>query len=107
MSPLVSIPRMPVPLILSTESTLCSWSNRITDGNNGRECSMRLCGGGGVDVEGVGADSDFGVVGSDGADCWVGSGFTSSTGGWRFEISSPSSASRAMTLPTGTFLVPS
>ena len=68
---------------------------------------MRLCEGEGVDVEGVGADSDVVVVGSDGADCWAGSGLASSTGGWRLEISSPSSASRAMTLPTGTFLVPS
>lgn len=58
-------------------------------------------------MEGAGAGSDFGVAGSDGADCWVGSGLASSAGGWRLEISSPSSASRAMTLPTGTFLVPS
>ena len=58
----------------------------------------------GVDVEGVGVGVGF--AGSDGADCGVGAGFASSAGGWRFEISSPSSASRAMTLPTGTFLAP-
>ena len=60
---------MPVPLILSTESTLCSWSNRRTDGNNGRECSICLCECEGVDAGGVGDDSDFGVAGSDEADC--------------------------------------
>lgn len=38
-SPLVSIPRTPVPLIVSKFVTVCSKSRRCTEGKRGRECS--------------------------------------------------------------------
>ena len=58
-------------------------------------------------MEGVGAGLDLGVSDSGEAGGLADCGFASSAGGWRFEMSSPSSASKAMIFPTGTFLVPS
>ena len=103
-SPLVNIPRTPVPLIFSGSETLCSRSKRATDGKSGRECDT-WCVAFGVEA-GVGANW---VV--DACSCLEavtepeGSGPSSGTS--ILEISSPSSARRAMAFPTGMFFCPS
>lgn len=108
-SPFVNIPRTPVPFIDCGSLTPNSWSRRYTEGNSGLEWNKGVDG---YNCEGRdGTAISAGVGGSGGggeeevAAC-LGVRF-SSFGGWRFEMSSPSSARSAMIFPTGTFLAPS
>ena len=96
-SPLVSMPRIPVPFIASGLLILCSTSNRWTEGNKGRECV------GSTWETGPGGEVGCGVA-TGGLEAW-GAGDVSS-GASKLVISSPSSARRAIVLPTGTFLLP-
>lgn len=109
-SPFVSIPRTPVPLMTSGFEMLCSISKRWTEGKSGRECD------GGDEWEWEGSFGGVSEIGCDFASdvsrlagSWgaAAAGFGDSLGASRLEMSSPSSARRAMTLPTGTFFEPS
>jgi hypothetical protein len=103
-SPLVNMPRTPVPSMFSGLATPFSEINRLTEGNKVFACfgcsAGRACGCGGVD-EGAGVL----VRGSSSTE--LGGLELSSLGGCRLEISSPSSASSAITFPTEMFFVPS
>ena len=102
-SPLVIIPRIPDPLILSMSVMLCSWRSLDTEGNRGLECVVgNICKCTSWDWDGCVTVSD----GEGGLGTSFG-GAVSSLGTSRLEMSSPSSASKAMVFPTGTFLVPS
>jgi len=103
-SPLVNMPRTPVPLICSVFVILFSRRRRWTEGKSGLECEggEDECEGGGgggneEDFFGTGVGSGVGE-----ADC-----LNCSFGGSRLDISSPSSARSAITLPTATFFAPS
>lgn len=115
-SPFVTIPRTPVPLILSASLIPCSCSRRSTLGKSGRELEGSPCEGRCAGTEGGAPDLSELVEGE--AEVEVGSGlgedsafgcegWESSCGTSRLEMSSPSSASKAMVLPTGMFFVPS
>lgn len=90
-----------------------SASSRDTEGKMGPECSAWVAAGGfGADSGSEGGEdrggSDFfdGSGAAAAASCF-GSSFDSSLGVSKLDISSPSSASKAITFPTSTFLVPS
>jgi hypothetical protein len=107
-SPLVSIPRTPVPLMTPASVIPPSLSRRITEGSKCLEC-VGWCGcpsdcwiGWGVEAVGDGGGGETEEAAEE-------SGLEGATGSGasRLDMSSPSSARSAMTLPTGTFLVPS
>lgn len=113
-SPFVSIPLTPVPVILSAWVMLFSSRSLCTDGKRGRECSGGASECASADWGGAGSDvkRPLGLGVGGGVDeltsaCLGGGGAASSLGISRLDMSSPSSARRAMVLPMGTPLVPS
>lgn len=90
---------------------LFSASSRYTEGNIGPECDIYSDGCDFWGAEGSGKDlggeeDEMEVEDEDDASCF-GASDASSFGGWRLDISSPSSANKAIIFPILTFFVPS
>jgi hypothetical protein len=109
-SPFVSIPRTPVPLIDDASAIPCACRRCNTEGKSGRACEGCVPCVSGVGVEELREDDGVGEGEEDASTELVlleVEAVLSSFGISRFEMSSPSSARSAMSLPTGTFLLPS